>query len=254
MDNNPSSPLDTLRQLKEMLDAGALTPAEFEALKQRLVLNPGTPLPPPAASATPAVPAPAAAPPVVLPPAPVVAQFSPTFEDVTNEPPAPIPVAAAKSSGYVTPPESADLADSSALADSASPEPQPAPEPDWKTRDEFPAIEEEPARNPLALVLSIGGVLVFLAVVAYLTLNRPPSEHISSTSQTAADSLATTIDTGPQAEQLPVTTAEPETIRVAPTNPAPPLPSRSEMEAKAAAARDSAAADSAPAADSAVGQ
>jgi hypothetical protein len=27
---NPLSPLDTLRQLKEMLDAGALTSAEFE--------------------------------------------------------------------------------------------------------------------------------------------------------------------------------------------------------------------------------
>ena len=36
---NPPSPLDTLRQLKEMLDAGALTPSEFEALKQRLVFN-----------------------------------------------------------------------------------------------------------------------------------------------------------------------------------------------------------------------
>jgi type II secretory pathway component PulM len=87
-------------------------------------------------------------------------------------------------------------------------------------------MAEEPARNPLALVLSIGGVLVFLAVVAYLTLNRPPSEHISSTSQTAADSLATTIDTGPQAEPLPATVAAPETIRVAPTNPAPVIPAR----------------------------
>ena len=75
-------------------------------------------------------------------------------------------------------------------------------------------------------MLSIGGVLVFLAVVAYLTLNRPPSEHISSTSQTAADSLATTIDTGPQVEQLPATVAAPETIRVAPTNPAPVIPAQ----------------------------
>jgi hypothetical protein len=254
MDNNPSSPLDTLRQLKEMLDAGALTPAEFEALKQRLVLNPGTTLPP---TVAPVAPAPATTPPVVLPPAPVVEQHSPLFEDVAHEPvaPVPTPVATPSASGYVAPPESYDSADSSAFPVSTSPEPQPAPEPSWKTRDEFPAIEEAPARNPLALVLSIGGVLVFLAVVAYLTLNRPPSEHISSTSQTAADSLATTIDTGPQAEQLPVTTAAPETIRVAPTNPAPPLPSRSETEAKAAAVRDSANAGSAPTAtDSAVGQ
>ena len=148
------------------------------------------------------------------------------FEDVANEPPAPIPVAGANASSYIASPEPANLPDSSAYPDAASPEFQPAPEPGWKTRDEFPAIEEEPARNPLALVLSIGGVLVFLAVVAYLTLNRPPSEHISSTSQTAADSLATTIDTGPQAEQLPTTVAQPETIRVAPTNPAPIIPAR----------------------------
>ena len=37
--DNPNSPIDTLRQLKEMLDSGALTPAEFEALKQRLVFT-----------------------------------------------------------------------------------------------------------------------------------------------------------------------------------------------------------------------
>jgi hypothetical protein len=225
MDNNPSSPLETLRQLKEMLDAGALTPAEFEALKQRLVLNPGAPLPP---AVTPTAPVPAAVPPVVLPPAPVVEQPSPTFEDVANESPAPAPIprTTASTSGYVAPTEPTDLPDSLAFPDAASPEPQPAPEPAWKTRDEFPAIVEETARNPLALVLSIGGVLVFLAVVAYLTLNRPPSEHISSTSQTAADSLATTIDTGPQAQQLPTTVAAPETIRVAPTNPAPIVPAR----------------------------
>jgi hypothetical protein len=228
MDNNPSSPLDTLRQLKEMLDAGALTPAEFEALKQRLVLNSGTPLVPPTAPVAPAAPIPATTPPVVLPPAPVAEQHSPMFEDVADEPPAPVatPITPANSSGYAAPTPPADVADSSAFPNTTTPEPQPTPEPSWKTRDEFPAIEEAPARNPLALVLSIGGVLVFLAVVAYLTLNRPPSEHISSTSQTAADSLATTIDTGPQAEQLPTTVAQPETIRVAPTNPAPVIPAR----------------------------
>ena len=48
--DNSASPLDTLRQLKEMLDAGAITPAEFEALKQRLVLKPAA-VPPPATPA-----------------------------------------------------------------------------------------------------------------------------------------------------------------------------------------------------------
>nr|GFC25590.1 hypothetical protein [Tanacetum cinerariifolium] len=36
---NAQLPLATLRQLKEMLDAGALTPQEFEALKQKLIFG-----------------------------------------------------------------------------------------------------------------------------------------------------------------------------------------------------------------------
>ena len=107
----------------------------------------------------------------------------------------------------------------------ATPETWDEPAPTY-TGDEFPAIEEVPARNPLALILSIGGVLVFLAVVAYLTLNRPASEHISSTSQTAADSVSTNIETGPQVEPLAQPTAVPETIRVAPAHPAPIIPAK----------------------------
>jgi hypothetical protein len=76
----------------------------------------------------------------------------------------------------------------------------------------------------LALILSIGGLLALLGLVVYLSLNRPPSERLSSTSQTAADSVATAIETGPQAEPLaPAADVEPETIRVMPTNPAPPI-------------------------------
>jgi hypothetical protein len=61
--------------------------------------------------------------------------------------------------------------------------------------------------------------------VAYLLIGRParPDEHLTSGTQTAADSTATAPETGPQAEQLnlpPV--AAPETIRVAPVvRPAP---------------------------------
>ena len=198
--DNPNSPLDTLRQLKEMLDAGALTPAEFEALKQRMVF---------AAPATP--PAPAA--PEFVAPAPVV-------------PPTP--------TAFVRPPVA--TAPNAPLAEELSaPEPtystagpEPAPQPAWRTRDEFPPLAEEPAHNPLALIFSIGGVLAFLAVVLYLNLNRPPSEHISSTSQTAADSLALAapIETGPQAAPLSATVAAPETVRVAPTHPAPVIQPR----------------------------
>ena len=105
--------------------------------------------------------------------------------------------------------------------------------------------------SSLGLVLAIGAVLVFLAVVAYLGFNRPPSEHLSSTSQTAADSLNTIIETGPQASLPPTPTAEPETVRIAPSHPAPALPSPAEMARKATAIRDSAEMSVAPVADSA---
>ena len=125
------------------------------------------------------------------------------------------------------------------------------PAPAWQTSDEFPAeVVEEPARNPLALILSIGGVLVFLAVVAYLSFNQPPSERVTSTSMTAADSAATVIETGPQAAPLPQNATVPETVRVAPTNPAPPTQPR-----RAPALLDSAAVPApATAPDSVAGQ
>lgn len=70
MENEPS-PLATLRQLKEWLDAGAITPAEFEVLKRKLLFSE---LNEPGAGAPPAA-APSSAPPPttpVPPPPPVV--------------------------------------------------------------------------------------------------------------------------------------------------------------------------------------
>lgn len=229
--DNPPSPLDTLRQLKEMLDAGALTPTEFEALKQRLVFG---------NAASPASATPPAAPPDDVPPAPV--PYSPTFATVAaDEEPA------AFTAGL---PEPGTVPGESAvpLACSSAPEPLPEPPvPGWPpTR--LPEVAPLPARNPLALILSIGGVLAFLAVVLYLTLNRPPSEHISSTSQTAADSLAAPIETGPQVAPLPPSAAVPETVRVVPAHPAPPMQPR-----PARSWRDSVAAP-VPASDSAARQ
>ena len=237
--DNPNSPLDILRQLKEMLDAGALTPTEFEALKQRLVLNPSAISPSvPAADVVPtAISPPPLPPPVVSLPPPIAAQASPTFEDVAAGP------------GY-SGSESVAANLPAAFPESLTPAPQPEPAPTWQTSGEFPAVVEEPARNPLALILSIGGVLVFLAVVAYLSFNRPPSERISSTSMTAADSTAAVIEIGPQAAPLPQSTAVPETVRVAPTNPAPVIQPR-----PAPVVRDSAAnVPASPASDSAAGR
>ena len=245
---NPSSPLDTLRQLKEMLDAGALTPTEFEALKQRLVLNPEPTAPPPVA---PAPDVPAVEPVVALPPVPAVEQHSPMFEDVADDDDEPFVPAAlrpvpAASNVPIAPPLPAPAAFVPA------PEPEPEPEtpsvPGWTT-DEFPESETAPSRSPLALILSIGGLLALLGLVLYLSLNRPPSEHISSTSQTAADSLANPIETGPQAEQLPSIEAMPETVRVAPAHPAPAIQPRPTTTAP-----DSAATAVPTATDSAAGQ
>ncbi|MBF9238688.1 SHOCT domain-containing protein [Hymenobacter sp. BT683] len=285
---NPSSPLDTLRQLKEMLDAGALTPTEFEALKQRLVFSEqALQSPPPSTSLLPA-PAPfASVPPTAVPPALPPVKSSPTDygppvarpQQISTEPgspdfgstPAPAHQESLTSLGSPQPP----VAGPSGLVPPATPlsqliveslnkapagsrpvppapvaslpprysepstvppavppvlaEPPPVPEadPEGWTDDEFPESARPAARSPLALILSIGGLLALLGLVLYLSLNRPPSERLSSTSRTAADSVATSIEVGPQAEPLPPSAeAVPETIRVVPTNPAPLAPSR----------------------------
>lgn len=201
--DNPSSPLDTLRQLKEMLDAGILTLSEFEVLKQRLVFS-------------------------NVPPAPVLPMAAASELELPGSEPAPysLPVVtvtadeepAAFTAGLPEP--------ASSPAHSPAPEPLPEPPvPGWPpTR--LPEVAPLPARNPLALILSIGGVLMFLAVVFYLMRNGPPSEHISSTSQTAADSLAAPIETGPQVALLPPSAAVPETVRLVPAHPASPVQPR----------------------------
>ena len=288
--DNSSSPLDTLRQLKEMLDAGALTPTEFEALKQRLVFNQSAaaatppPQPPLAPTPTPTPPAtdfvapapPAAVPPAPTPPAPVVPADMPPGpwvpvvvpnaapqpsaftelrppnvrpENVSSVPPAvrPVPVAplgtAAPAAGSVSdayqaprvvpqpmivpppPVASPPVAPPPSFSVPPVPEPQVEPNSGW-VADEFPESETPAARSPLALILSIGGLLALLGLVVYLALNRPPSERISSTSLTAADSVAAPIETGPQVEQVQAPVALPETVRVRPANPAPALPAR----------------------------
>jgi hypothetical protein len=263
MDNPNSSPLDTLRQLKEMLDSGALTPTEFEALKQRLVFHDGA-APPPSTLASETT-APAA--PVVLPVNPTLETPSPMFEDVApvEQTPALLPVSptnptAAESApveeepAFIPPAVRRALEADSTAAVPASTLPPVASSPGLAAADsgyvadEFPEGTGPAARSPLALILSIGGLLSLLGLVMYLSLNRQPSEHISSTSQTAADTLAAPIETGPQAEQVAPVIAAPETIRLAPTHPAPPVSRPAPVTADSAAiaapetASDSAAA------------
>src|SRR5919112_3908574 len=90
--DNSSSPLETLRQLKEMLDAGALTPTEFEALKQRLVFTGSTTAPPATPASASTEPAsPAATPPAATPIAPLQPPVSTTPPPPVATPPAPVP-------------------------------------------------------------------------------------------------------------------------------------------------------------------
>jgi hypothetical protein len=190
--NNQPSPIETLRQLREMLDAGTITASEFEALKQQLIFSAQAPATEP--------PIPDFTAPAVALPAPAEQQ-SPMFEDAQ------------------LPPDSIDL-DANEAVGSPAPRPLAATPAD---ADEADIAETPPtARNPLNLVLAIGGLLVLLAVFAYLGLNRRDSEHISSNSMTAADSLSV-VEEGPQAEPIEQPVAVPETVRVAPINPAPPV-------------------------------
>ena len=174
------SSLAALRQLQELLDAGTITPAEFEALKRQLIFGAEAA---PAESPTPPAPPEAALPP---PEAPAVLDDDAQLLAALSSP-APDWLAAAAPS---------------LLSYEESPTPQPPTE----------------RRNPLTIIFVVGGILALLAIGAYLTLERqPPSEHLTSASRTAADSVAVTPEVGPQAEQitLPPVTA-PETVRVAP--------------------------------------
>lgn len=187
---NPSdanSPLATLRQLKEMLDAGTLTPQEFEALKQQLVFG----------STAPAIP--------------------------ISSTPAPLPAADPLPLPVVEEPVTASAPEVSSAADSpdwlAIPTPLPVADPAPATY----AAEPEERRNPLTLVFAIGGALLLLSIILYLVLGHPTSadEHLTSTSQTAADSAAVAPEVGPQAQQITLAPTVPETIRVAPATPPP---------------------------------
>lgn len=209
-----SSPLDTLRQLKELLDSGAITPAEFEALKRKMLFGDAeadlpavATEPTPATSATPAPPA--AAPAAPAPQAPFSA-------------PAADPVSAAGSR-----PAFAQDEDEAPLT--AEPEP-------FVPLDETVLHDDSPARNPLTIVFVVAGAALVLALIAYLAFSPRSSEHLTSTSQTAADSLNAAPEVGPQAEQITLPPAAgPETVRVVPARPLPPTPAQVAADSAAAA-------------------
>ena len=219
--SDPHSSLAALRQLKEMLDAGTITPQEFETLKRQVVFGaePALPLAPPTEDLA-AAPASAA-------------------------PEAPAPEPEATNAAYDT------LAPNPSELPPATPDWLAAAAPSLLAHEEadLPPLEER--RNPLNLIFAIGGLLVFLGVVAYLMIGRPaqPNEHLTSGTQTAADSTATVPEVGPQAEQLNLPPASaPDTVRVAPQAPPTPAPAASQFKADSAVAPALAAPATAPAA------
>ncbi|MCA8831637.1 SHOCT domain-containing protein [Hymenobacter pini] len=229
MEKDPS-PLDTLRQLKEWLDTGAITQQEFEELKKKLVFNATTP----PASASPDLPVSLSPPvgplpgdyPVAAEPTTTIAPVEdPLLPPVTTEPvPSPVPP---------TPPAPPTAVPGfSHPLEAGRPGASPSQPDDFLT-PAAPVTEEEyveeapytvPAKSPLGTILVVGGIVLLLALVAYLLLGNRESERLSSTTLTAADSVAVAPEVGPQAEQIDLPpAAAPETVRVAPVVPATPI-------------------------------
>ncbi|TGE27073.1 SHOCT domain-containing protein [Hymenobacter metallicola] len=250
MEKDPS-PLDTLRQLKEWLDAGTITPAEFDTLKRKLLFseqNASASAPPaPATPATPVAPPPAPTePPVVVgPPAsPVPPLPSSAAGGFGQEPPRPPVVMKPVEPEFrptppvvppVTPPPVHPVPPVETYSYTRDRPAEPVytnvPAPQFEA-NELPDEPDEaayvaPARSPLSTILIVGGILALLALIAYLTLGNRESERLSSLSRTEQDSLATKPEEGPQAEQIDLPpAAAPETVRVAPALPPAAAPAQ----------------------------
>ncbi|OWP63104.1 hypothetical protein CDA63_10425 [Hymenobacter amundsenii] len=273
MEKDPS-PLDTLRQLKEWLDAGTITPEEFQTLKQKLVFadttpprapeppapepfevalptvpEPMPPLPEPPTAASPKtwpsllpltpVPPPAAA----VPPAPepttiAPVEFAPLLPPITHAPAAEVPVTpappATAEAPFSHPFEAGRPAASPGPADSFLPPVPPAADADSVEYVEDDAYTAPP-KSSLTTVLVVGGIVLLLALVVYLMTDNRDSERLTSATRTAADSVAVRPDEGPQTEQIELPPiAAPETIRVEPVAPPVAAPPASDTATMAA--------------------
>ncbi|WP_303310312.1 SHOCT domain-containing protein [Hymenobacter sp. BT730] len=228
------SPLDTLRQLKEWLDAGTITQQEFDTLKRKLLFSEG--------GSAPSV-APASEPTETSVPAPVEDPLLPPYTVGENQAPIPAPQPQAPA----TPAENF-----SHPIITGRPGASPTAENPYESAGPAEEIGDDitPPRNPLALVMIIGGVVALLGLVFYLMMGSRESEHLTSTSQSAADSVAVRPEEGPQAEQIELPpAAAPETVRVVPATPPAATPTGADSTAPAAS-QPTPAATPAPAAAS----
>ncbi|MBD2714520.1 hypothetical protein KBK19_05695 [Microvirga sp. STR05] len=235
MEKDPS-PLDTLRQLKEWLDAGTITPQEFATLKQKLLFSEAGSAPTSPAAA----PEPTTIAPVEDPMLPPVVHHTP----LESLPPVGAPSVPASPAEPMSRPIIAGRPEASPSAAESEPYSAAATTDTDEVED---APYTAPPKSPLGTILIIGGIVALLALVAYLMLGNRESERLTSTSRTAADSLAVTPDVGPQAEQIELPPAAvPETVRVAPVlPPVAPQDSVAATPAPAAPTETPAAADEA---------
>ena len=233
MDKPTPSPLDTLRQLKEMLDAGAITQDEFNKLKQQLLFG-GAPAATPAPLADPVVAAPTA--PIAVPPATV--QTPPPAEPELIPPPVDDPLLPPV---ITTPAGNPPL--EPVMLDPGTHRPTEGPlGPPPTAYNDPEQLEEAPRQSPLGMVLIIGGVVLLLAVIGYLVLGNRNSERLTSSSITAADTASVAVEEGPQAAQLDLPPVQaPETVRVQPNIPVATTP----IDSGGAVGPDAAAANAA---------
>ncbi|MCC3157629.1 SHOCT domain-containing protein [Hymenobacter sp. 15J16-1T3B] len=213
MDKPTPSPLETLRQLKEMLDAGAITPEEFNKLKQQLLFGETTVAPAGAPAIDPVVAA-APATPIDVPPYSLDAPISAAGPHVIP-PPVEDPLLPPVAAPFSAPPLEPVTLDPSTHRPTEGPL---GPPPADYNADE--PVDDGPRQSPLAMVLIIGGVVALLALIGYLLLGNRSSERLTSNSITAADTTAVAVEEGPQAAQLDLPPVQaPETVRVQPTIP-----------------------------------
>lgn len=210
-----SSPLDTLRQLKEWLDAGTITPQEFATLKQKLLFSDAAPEAT-TAPLPPVTPPPAAFEPTTVSPVEDL-MLPPITHHAPAEPAPPMPPMPASPAEPLNRPIVAGRPDVSPSVPAPPQYTVPQPE-EVEEVEDMPYAA--PTKSPLSTILIVGGILALLALVAYLMLGNQESERLTSTSRTAADSVAATPEEGPQAEQIELApVAAPETVRVAPVVP-----------------------------------
>ena len=206
---------------KQPQTSGSATPPPVAPVREEKPASytaPYTPPPPPAPAAPTAAPdffPPRPAP----PPAPPTPRETPQFY-----PPAPSTPPPAAAPPEFFPPKTQATVPAEPIRSVVPPVPPTPVNPPRRAAeplDDDEEVAEAPTKSPLGLILAIGGGLLLLALIWYLVAGQSrSSEHLTSISQTAADTVAVAPETGPQAEQLDLPpAAAPETVRVAPVIP-----------------------------------